>query len=134
MAPFLTSSASFATDEREGAAVKGPGEALDGYPTNCDDKNSTFKQIELSYYPFPKQNRFHGSEARYRLFGGAAGPGKSKALLMETVYQAHLHPNVNTLLLRRTFSELEQSLLLYFRRDVPRELYKSYNESKHVVT
>jgi hypothetical protein len=92
------------------------------------------KQFELSYEPFPKQKEFHGSPAKYRLFGGAAGPGKSKALLMEAVIQAHEHPGVNTLLLRRTFSELEQSLLLYFRRDIPRELYKSYNESKHLVT
>ena len=91
-------------------------------------------EVELGYEPFPKQKEFHASPAKYRLFGGAAGPGKSKALLMEAVLQAHEHAGVNTLLLRRTFSELEQSLLLYFRRDIPRELYKSYNESKHVVT
>jgi hypothetical protein len=53
---------------------------------------------------------------------------------MEAVIQAVTHPGVNTLLLRRTFAELEQSLLLYFRRDVPRELYTSFNEAKHVVT
>jgi Terminase large subunit, T4likevirus-type, N-terminal len=29
---------------------------------------------------------------------------------------------------------LESSLLTYFRRDVPRWMYKSYNESKHLVT
>lgn len=91
-------------------------------------------EVDLGYEPFPKQKEFHASPAKYRLFGGAAGPGKSKALLMEAVLQAHEHAGVNTLLLRRTFSELEQSLLLYFRRDIPRELYKSYNESKHVVT
>jgi hypothetical protein len=91
-------------------------------------------RIELGYSPFPKQQQFHSSPAKYRLFGGAAGPGKSKALLMEAILQAHEHPGANTLLLRRTFPELEQSLLLYFRRDVPRELYKSYNDSKHVVT
>ncbi|MGB8521809.1 MAG: hypothetical protein WCD43_02490, partial [Candidatus Acidiferrales bacterium] len=90
--------------------------------------------VDLRYEPFPKQKEFHASPAKYRLFGGAAGPGKSKALLMEAALQAHEHPGVNTLLLRRTFSEMEQSLLLYFRRDIPRELYKSYNESKHVVT
>ena len=90
--------------------------------------------IRLGYKPFPKQQLFHGSPAKYRLFGGAAGPGKSKALLMETCIQALEAPGANTLLLRRTFPELEQTLLLYFRRDVPRELYKSYNESKHVVT
>ena len=91
-------------------------------------------QIDLGYTPFPKQQQFHSSAAKYRLFGGAAGPGKSKALLMEGILQALEHPGANTLLLRRTFSELEQSLLLYFRRDVPRELYKSFNDSKHVVT
>src|SRR5579863_305590 len=89
--------------------------------------------VRLGYKPFPKQREFHASPAKYRLFGGAAGPGKSKALLMEAVLQANGHPGAHTLLLRRTFPELEQSLLLYFRRDVPRELYKSFHESKHLV-
>lgn len=91
-------------------------------------------KITLPYAPFPKQQAFHASRAKYRLFGGAAGPGKSKALLMEAILQANELGGANTLLLRRTFPELEQSLLLYFRRDVPRELYRSFNETKHVVT
>ena len=91
-------------------------------------------KIPLGYAPFPKQQEFHESPAKYRLFGGAAGPGKSKALLMEAILQAHDHPNANTLLLRRTFPELEQTLLHYFRRDVPRELYSNFQESKHLVT
>lgn len=98
-----------------------------------DDERGILK-ILLKYHPFPKQGEFHGTRAKYRLFGGAAGPGKSKALLMETIMQANTHPCVNTLLLRRTFAELEQSVLLYFRRDVPRDSYVDYNESKHVVT
>ena len=40
----------------------------------------------------------------------------------------------DTLLLRRTYPELESSLLAYFRRDVPRTVYRKYNESKHIVT
>ncbi len=40
------------------------------------------------YGPFPKQSQFHCSTAKYRLFGGAAGPGKTKALLMEAILQA----------------------------------------------
>jgi len=91
-------------------------------------------RVDLGYRPFPKQQQFHASAAKYRLFGGAAGPGKTKALLMEAILQAHEHAGANTLLLRRTFPELEQSLLLYFRREVPRELYRSFHESKHVVT
>ena len=89
---------------------------------------------KFKYEPFPRQKEFHESRAKYRLFGGAAGPGKTKALLYEAIYQAHLHPGVDTLLLRRTYPELEASLITYFRRDVPRELYEKYNEAKHIVT
>jgi hypothetical protein len=86
------------------------------------------------YEPFPRQRDFHESSAKYRLFGGAAGPGKTKALLWEAILQANEVAGCDTLLLRRTFPELESSLITYFRRDVPREFYKSYNESKHIVT
>jgi hypothetical protein len=105
-----------------------------GWTARIQQENGSAKQVYLDYLPFPKQKQFHASPAKYRLFGGAAGPGKSKALLMEAVVQAHDNPGANTLLLRRTFPELEKSLLLYFRRDVPRDLYKSFNESKHLVT
>jgi phage terminase large subunit len=86
------------------------------------------------YQPFPRQREFHQSRAKYRLFGGAAGPGKTKALLWEAIRQAYEVAGSDSLLLRRTYPELESSLLAYFRRDVPRKFYKSYNESKHVVT
>jgi phage terminase large subunit len=86
------------------------------------------------YKPFARQKEFHESAAKYRLFGGAAGPGKTKALLWEAIMQALQVPGSDSLLLRRTFPELESSLLLQFRRDVPRAMYKSYNESKHLVT
>ena len=86
------------------------------------------------YKPFPRQAEFHESNAKYRLFGGAAGPGKTKALLWEAIFQANHYAGVHTLLLRRTFPELEESLLREFRQ-VPRELYGgNYNETKHVVT
>jgi phage terminase large subunit len=90
--------------------------------------------VDDFYSPFPQQKLFHNSKAKYRLFGGAAGPGKTKALLMEAIYRAQQVPGSDSLLLRRTYPELESSLLAYFRRDVPREFYKKYNESKHVVT
>ena len=91
-------------------------------------------RLDRFYKPFPRQREFHKSRAKYRLFGGAAGPGKTKALLWEAIIQALHTPRCDTLLLRRTYQELESSLLAYFRRDVPRRLYKSYNEAKHVVT
>jgi terminase large subunit-like protein len=87
-----------------------------------------------SYDAFPRQIEFHNSPAKYRLFGGAAGPGKTKALLFEAIKQAHDVAGSDSLLLRRTYPELESSLLAYFRRDVPRWRYRKYNESKHIVT
>ena len=71
-------------------------------------------RVDLGYVPFPKQQQFHASAAKYRLFGGAAGPGKTKALLMEAILQAHEHPGANTLLLRRTFPELEHRCCCIF--------------------
>ncbi len=97
------------------------------------DETGKTSRVAPGYTPFPKPKEFHASRVKYRLFGGAAGPGNSKALLMEAILQAHEVPGANTLLLRRPFSELEQSLLLYFRRDIPRALYKSYNESKRAA-
>ena len=32
----------------------------------------------LVYEPYPRQREFHESRAKYRLFGGAAGPGRPK--------------------------------------------------------
>ena len=87
-----------------------------------------------SYDAFPRQREFHRSQAKYRLFGGAAGPGKTKALLWEAINQANEVAGADTLLLRRTYQELESSLLAQFRRDAPRSMYRSYNEAKHLVT
>jgi phage terminase large subunit len=90
--------------------------------------------ISDHYHAYDRQKQFHNATAKYRLFGGAAGPGKTKALLWEAIGQALETPGSDTLLLRRTYPELESSLLLQFRRDVPSEFYKSYNESRHLVT
>ena len=86
------------------------------------------------YNPFERQKEFHNSGKKYRLFGGAAGPGKTRALLSEAIFQALVNDKSDTLLLRRTYPELEGSLLAQFRRDVPRDLYLDYNEAKHIVT
>ena len=99
-----------------------------------NSNNKTWLALSRYYLPFPRQQQFHDSRAKYRLFGGAAGPGKTKALLWEAIFQAASKRGVDTLLLRRTYPELESSLLAYFRRDVPRSMYRKYNEAKHIVT
>src|SRR5258708_11823779 len=56
------------------------------------------------------------------------------ALLYEAIRQAHNVPGSDSLLLRRTYPELDASLWAYSRREGPRWLYRRYNEAKHIVT
>ena len=51
------------------------------------DATDGYVEVE-TYKPFPRQRAFHSSPAKYRLFGGAAGPGKSRAILEEAHTQA----------------------------------------------
>jgi phage terminase large subunit len=86
-----------------------------------------------TYKPFPKQQEFHRNPAKYRLFGGAAGPGKTKALLWEGITQAVENQGASVLLLRRTFPELEMSFLKEWSEIPVREWGITWNDSKHVA-
>lgn len=90
-------------------------------------------RISLDYQPTERQRAFHQSPAKYRLYGGAAGGGKSEAILMEAFAQALQYPGLDVLLLRKTFPELEKSLIQRMRTKIPKELYE-YNEGKKIAT
>ncbi len=55
--------------------------------------------------PHPKQKKFMASEEREGLFGGAAGGGKSDALLMDVLQYAD-EPGFSALLVRKTYADL----------------------------
>jgi hypothetical protein len=65
------------------------------------------------YLPTPKQVDFHAATRQTRrvLYGGQAGPGKSHALRWGLYRDCLTIPNLNCLLLRRTFQQLEQTHL-----------------------
>lgn len=65
------------------------------------------------YLPTPKQAEFHAATRRQRrvLYGGQAGPGKSHALRWGLYRDCATIPNLNCLLLRRTYKQLEQTHL-----------------------
>lgn len=71
------------------------------------------------YVPTPKQAEFHMTTRRVRrvLYGGQAGPGKSHALRWGLYRDCLAIPNLNCLLLRRTFKQLESTHLLEMERD-----------------
>lgn len=91
------------------------------------------------YQAFPHQKAFHESNCRHRLLGGAAGPGKTLALILDHMlscqqFNADDGPQVHTLLLRRTYPKLSATVITRFREKIPKELYRDFNESKGVVT
>jgi len=86
------------------------------------------------YTPRPVQAKFHESTATYPLMEGGRGGGKSMALLWEAISECLLVPGCNCLLLRRTLTAVEKGGIEdHFTKYVPKSLYRSFNQSKHIV-
>ena len=79
----------------------------------------------------PRQAAFIRAEADEVLFGGAAGGGKSYGQLIDAFLFALKYAGSKQLMLRRTYPELEKSLIRVSYDLYPREVY-SYNRSGHV--
>ena len=88
---------------------------------------------KIAYQPTEKQTAFHLSTANEVLFGGAAGGGKSKALVMDALARLLAHPGTHAYLFRRTYTELEDTLIAEARSSIPKTIGK-YNVSRHEIT
>lgn len=84
-------------------------------------------QIVFDYMPTKKQKMFHESRSNEILYGGAAGGGKSYAICWDAFVRCLKYPNTSAYLFRRTFPELEQTLIKTMRQIVPEELGKYYS-------
>ena len=80
-----------------------------------------------------KQEQFINSEAFETFFGGAAGGGKSYGQLVDALLYALEYPKSKQIIFRRTFPDLEKSLIRVSLEFYPREA-ASYNSSKHIWT
>lgn len=85
---------------------------------------------ELNIELTKKQKRFIDSQAFETLFGGAAGGGKSRGQLIDSLLYALKYPQSKQILFRSTFSDLEKSLIRESLKFYPMDLAK-YNDSKH---
>lgn len=87
----------------------------------------------IIWQPQPKQVRFMERPEYECLYGGAAGGGKSDALLVEALRQVHI-PHYRAIIFRKTYPQLTELI------DRSSALYSlaypkaRYNDSKHVWT
>lgn len=80
-----------------------------------------------------KQDLFIQSDANETLFGGAAGGGKSYGQLVDALLYAIKYPKSKQIIFRRTFPDLERSIIRTSLEFYPRKI-ASYNSSKHLWT
>lgn len=78
-----------------------------------------------------KQDLFINSQAFETLFGGAAGGGKSYGQLVDALLYALKYPKSKQIIFRRTFPDLERSIIRTSLEFYPKEV-ASYNSSKHI--
>ncbi len=91
------------------------------------------KQAPVIWEPQPRQRAFMERPEPEALYGGAAGGGKSDALVIEALRQVHI-PHYRALILRKTIpqlSDLVDKSQRYYRRAFPEA---EYNASTHVWT
>lgn len=86
--------------------------------------------MELNISVTKKQKHFMEREESEVLFGGAAGGGKSYGQIVDALLFALKYPGSKQLILRRTFAELDKSLIRTSLALFPKEIY-SFNSSTH---
>ena len=89
------------------------------------------------FLPTPKQVEFLASPAKNRLFGGAAGPGKSHAARWGLYRKCLTIPNFEAVIVRKTMPELKKSHLRKLRmdrRELGGDAVTDWNKTESVLT
>ena len=91
-------------------------------------------KIELDYTPFPKQAAFHRSPAKFKLYSGGFGSGKTTALAYEALLYALEYPGTTGMIARQSYRELMDTTMKEFFDICPPELIRNFNKSNYHLT
>jgi phage terminase large subunit len=86
------------------------------------------------YQPKPKQILAHRCRAKYLLFGGSMGSGKSYFLCGEAIKQATKHNSNRLVIVRKELSVLRRTTLVSFLSICPPQIIKNYNQTRLEIT
>jgi phage terminase large subunit len=86
--------------------------------------------VVIDYTPTAKQRLFHESVANEVLYGGAAGGGKSVAIVMDALSRCLCFPTSKAYIFRRTYRELEDTIIAEALASYPHEI-AAYNVGRH---
>ncbi len=87
-------------------------------------------RLGVNWQMSEKQHMFLNADASEVMYGGAAGGGKSHIQVMDAMIFALKYPGSKQLILRRTFAELEKSIIRTVLGLYPREIFR-FNASAH---
>jgi PBSX family phage terminase large subunit len=76
----------------------------------------------IRYQPLPKQAAFHNSPAKYRMYSGCWGGGKTKAGCQEGIKLSLKYPGNHGMILRQNFPELRDTTMATFFEEL--EVYE----------
>lgn len=87
-------------------------------------------QGKLLYAAQPRQIIFHTSQAPNRLYGGAAGGGKTEAILWEAYKISDQHLHMNGAIFRKTFPDIDKYFIRRALEEFPNERFHYSKQSR----
>ncbi len=92
-------------------------------------------KVDFSKYYKPKQKQAlaHSNRAKYLLFGGAMGGGKSWFLCAEAIKNAMMFQGNRLVIVRKELSVAKRTILTTFFSICPSQIIKNYNQSNSTI-